>query len=196
MRRHPQRRGAAAVLLAATALAIAGCGSETPLTPHEQPVFTAEDAAFQSALITLGMVHVLDQIAAKGVPGVEAVTGSPYVTGEYWRESDPDHVWTDADHHVDVQFPHLQPFHLYFDLTSAAGLVDGGGRLTADTETVRFTVAEVEAPPGVTPVAGELHITTGWYASTVSFHADHTATVSVDGRTWLIDLDSFQITEI
>ena len=47
-----------------------------------------------------------------------------------------------------------------------------------------------------TPTSGNLEIRTDWFASTVTFHADHSATVAVGDRTWSINLDNSQIIEI
>ncbi|MDO9171681.1 MAG: hypothetical protein Q7W29_07615 [bacterium] len=190
--------------LAPAALALmiaAGCGDD-PVTPNEEPTFTEEDAATQSAFITIGMVEVLDDLAAtKASPEIETVSGSSYITGSYWRDSDPDHVYTDADHRLTIDFDGpgsngILPATLLFDVTAAGAprLANGTGSLLAGALTVGFVVDDIVVEADNYPSGGQLVVSTGGYTATVEFFANHTATVTVGALEWNVDLDDGDIT--
>ncbi len=192
--------------LAPAALALlvaAGCGDD-PVTPNEQPILTAEDAATQSAFITIGMVEVLDDLAtAKASPEIEIVSGSSYITGSYWRDSDPDHVYTDVDHRLTIDFDGpgangILPATLLFDVTAAGDprLANGAGSLIAGALTVVFDVDDIEVAADNYPVGGQLIVTTGGFTATVAFASNHTATVTVGTSVWSVDLEDGDITPL
>lgn len=190
--------------LAPAALALmiaAGCGDD-PVTPNEEPIFTEEDAASQSAFITVGMVEVLDDLAAtKAVPEVETVSGSSYITGSYWLDNDPDHVYTDADHRLTIDFDgpgadDILPATLLFDVTAAGAprVANGTGSLLAGALTVNFVVSGIVVEADNYPTGGQLIVTTGAYTATVEFYSNHTATVTVGALEWSVDLEDGDIT--
>ena len=192
--------------LATAALALliaAGCGDD-PVTPNEQPVITEEDAATQSAFIAVGMVEVLDDLAAtKAVPEVETVSGSSYITGSYWRDSDPDHVYTDDDHRLTIDFDgpvddDILPATLLFDVTATGDprLANGAGTLLAGALSVGFVISDIAVAADNYPTGGQLIVSTSGYTATVEFYSNHTATVTVGVFEWSVDLEDGDITAI
>lgn len=187
---------------AALALMIAGGCGDDPVTPNEEPIFTEEDAATQSAFITIGMVEVLDDLAAvKASPEIETVSDSSYITGSYWRDSDPDHVYTDTDHRLTIDFDGpgsdgILPATLLFDVSAAGDprLANGTGSLLAGALTVGFVVDDIVVEADNYPSGGQLVVSTGGYTATVEFFSNHTATVSVGVLEWSVDLDDGDIT--
>ncbi|MBK6899682.1 MAG: hypothetical protein IPH09_10550 [bacterium] len=190
--------------LAPAALALmiaAGCGDD-PVTPNEEPIFTEEDAASQSAFITVGLVEVLDDLAAtKAVPEVETVSGSSYISGSYWLDNDPDHVFTDADHRLTIDFDgpgadDILPATLLFDVTAtgAPRVANGTGSLLAGALTVNFVVSGIVVEADNYPSGGQLIVSTGAYTATVEFFSNHTATVTVGALEWSVDLEDGDIT--
>ncbi|MDO9694247.1 MAG: hypothetical protein Q7W56_05915 [Candidatus Latescibacteria bacterium] len=187
---------------AALALLIAaGCGDD-PVTPNEQPVITEEDAATQGAFIAVGMVEVLDDLAAtKAVPGIETVSGSSYITGSYWLDSDPDHVYTDAEHRLTIDFDgpandDILPATLLFDVTATGTprLANGTGSLLAGALTITFVVSSIEVAADNYPTGGQLIVSTSGYTATIEFFSNHSATVTVGDLEWSVDLEDGDIT--
>ncbi len=182
-------------------LIVAGCGDD-PVTPNEEPIFTEEDAATQSAFITIGMVEVLDDLAAvKASPEIETVSGSSYITGSYWRDSDPDRVYTDAVHRLTIDFDGpgadgILPATLLFDVTATGDprLANGTGTLLAGALTVGFVIDDIVVEADNYPSGGQLIVSTGGYTATVEFFSNHTATVTVGALEWSVDLDDGDIT--
>lgn len=188
--------------LAPAALALliaAGCGDD-PVTPNEEPTFTEEDAATQSAFITIGMVEVLDDLAAvKASPTIEDDFNNDHITGSYWRDSDPDHVYTDADHRLIIDLDGsggILPATLLFDVTAAGDprLANGTGSLLAGALTVGFTISGIIVESDNYPSGGQLVVSTSGYTATVEFFSNHTATVTVGALEWSVDLENGQIT--
>jgi len=187
--------------LAPAALALmiaAGCGDD-PVTPNE-PVITAEDAALQSAFITVGMVEVLDDLAAtKAEPVEETVIGSNYVTGSYWLDSDPDRVFTDDVHRLTIDFDgpsgDIMPATLLFDVTAAGNprLANGTGTLLASDLTITFVVSGIEVAADNYPTDGQLIVSTSGFTATVQFYSNHTAGVTVGTSQWSVDLENGDI---
>ena len=192
--------------LAPAALALmiaAGCGDD-PVTPNEDPIFTEEDAATQSAFITVGMVEVLDDLAgSKAVPELETVSGSDYITGSYWHDSPPERVYTDADNRLTIDFDgpdsnDILPATLLFDV-SASGtprVANGTGTLLAGALTVNFVVSGIVFGEDGYPSGGQLIVSTGGYTATVEFFIEHNATVTVGTMEWSVDLDNGDIAPI
>jgi hypothetical protein len=187
---------------AAVALLIAaGCGDD-PVTPNEQPVFTAQDAATQSAFIAVGMVQVLDDLAAaKAAPVVETVSGSSYITGSYWRDSDPDRVYTDAVNRLIIDFDgpmddDILPATLLFNVTATGTprLANGSGTLIAGALSVGFVISDIAVAADNYPTGGQLIVSTSGYTATVQFYANHSATVTVGALEWSVDLEDGDIT--
>ena len=75
-------------------------------------------------------------------------------------------------------------------------MANGTGQLTSGTVTVGFTVADVAVSASNFPTGGTIVIVTGAFTATAEFHANHTATVAVDARTWSINLVDGSISEI
>jgi hypothetical protein len=190
--------------LAPAALALliaAGCGDD-PVTPNEEPIFTAEDAATQSAFITIGMVEVLDDLASvKAVAGEETVD-EEYVYGSYWLDEDLNCIFTDADHRLTIDFDgdasNLVPATLLFDISAAGAplVANGSGSLLAGALTINFDVNDIEVAANNYPVGGEMIVVTSGYSATVEFFDDHTATVAIGTRSWDVNLNNGTITEI
>lgn len=195
MNRFP-REGRLLLILAVAVLAAAGCSSDKSVTPNETPRFTADDAAWQSGLITLGIVQVLGDLTAKAVPSVQTVTGSSIVTGEYWLDQNPSHIWTDADHRLTVQLPDFMPFLLTFDVTATSGTANGSGRFASAAVVVEFAVNDVVVAANDTPTDGTLTITTGGFTATVEFYENHTATVAINDRIWTVSWADGSVDEI
>ena len=109
-----------------------GCSSDDPVTPHDETELTSEDVAHQAGFLAYSIVNVLPTMANKAMPGLESLTG---FYGDFWRDTNPDHVWTEAPDHVLSWTP--EGFNVTiaceFDITSVGGLANGTGTLTAGT---------------------------------------------------------------
>jgi hypothetical protein len=190
-------------LAALALLAAAGCGDD-PVTPNEQPVFTEEDAASQSAFIAVGLVEVLDDLAAtKAEPEQETVSGSSYITGSYWHDSSPERVYTDVAHFLTIDFDgpsadDILPAYLQFDVTATGDprMANGSGSLLAGALTVNFDVSEIEVAANNYPIGGQLIVATGDFTATVEFFSNHTATATVGTSVWNVDLEDGGITPV
>lgn len=185
-------------LVAIGLFAFGGCSSDDGITPDEQPEFTAEDAANQAAMVTVGMARVLRNMTTKTDPVVVNVS-QDHVYGSYWDDGDNDRVWTDTANklYVDVNgLPHdlLIDTPVTFDITEADDVANGVGTLDFVTFDVTFTITNVALDTGNFPIGGQILVdTSGWFAM-IQFFPGHTATITVGTDSWDVNMDTGELT--
>ncbi len=166
-------------------LGLAGCSSDDPVTPHDEAELTADDVAHQAGFIAYAIVNVLPTMASKAMPGLETIPG---FSGDFWADSNPDHVWTDADHFL-TWTP--EGFDLtvdcMFDITSTGGLANGDGTLEAGDLVITFDITDVQVVGSGYPASGQMVVSSGGYSATITFNGA-TATVQIATSSWTIDL--------
>ena len=171
-------------LLLTAAFGLVGC-SDDPVTPNEETQLTAEDVAHQSGFLAYSIVNVLPTLSSKATPSLETIPG---FGGNFWSDSSPDRIWTDADHML-TWTPEGYGFTLAceFDITAAGGLANGDGTLTAGDLVITFDIENVTVVSNGYPTAGQIIVSSGGFTATIAFNGG-TATVTVGGNSWTIDL--------
>ena len=165
------------------------------------PEFTAEDAAELSSFIAMALVEVLEELASKATPQLRLVSRD-CVYGSYWLNSDPARVYTDATNMLILDFdcdgvPDDEDNGvLTFDIVSVAAVANGSGVLLVDDDSGSIFINAVLIEQDNYPSGGQLIISIRGFIPLVEFFTDHTARVTVDGRTWDIDLANAGITLI
>ncbi len=173
-------------LMLTALIGLVGCSSDDPATPHDDAQLTAEDVAHQSGFLAYSIVNVLPTMAAKAFPGLETISG---FSGDFWLDSNPDHVWTEAPDHILTWTPAGFDFSVdcEFNITSISGLANGTGTLTAGTLEISFTIVNVTVVGAGYPASGQVLVSSGTMAATITFNGG-TADVQVGTQTWTIDL--------
>ncbi len=184
-------------LAAISIFAFGGCSSDDGVTPHDDPVIDADDAAYQAGFVTVAMARVLQDMSAKDA--VVRNISQDYVYGSYWDDGDQDRVWTDSANMLYVDFgglPHDMDIDspVTFDINDATpGFANGTGSVDF-APLVTFTIINVALDPGNFPVGGQVIVDTSGHTATITFFAGHTAQVEVEGDVWDIDMDTGELT--
>ncbi len=184
-------------LLAVSLFALGGCSSDDGVTPHDDPVVTAEDAAYQAGFVAVVMGNVLQEMSSKQ-PVVRYID-QDHVYGSYWDDGDADRVWTEGDNILYVDFdglPHDMETDspVTFDINDATpGFANGTG--TCDfPPLVTFDIVSVALDPGNLPIGGQVIMSSSGHTATIEFFPGHTATVTVGEDVWHVDMDTGEIT--
>ncbi len=195
--RHHRSAGRllAAILLAAFAVAPLGCGNDDPVTPHDELNWTADDVAVQVGYLTYAMVRVLPELHSKASPETDSL-GPPF-TGLFWKDSNPDRVWTTATEHLFWSPDDYEgvTFDVFFDISAMNSLADGTGSLVVDPLTIAFELEDVEIVAQGYPEEGQMVVDTSGWLATVTFTSAG-AVVTIGDRAWDIDMDDGTTTEI
>jgi hypothetical protein len=178
-------------LMLTAAFGLVGC-SDDPVTPNDETQLTAEDVAHQSGFLAYSIVNVLPTLSNKAIPGLETIPG---FSGDFWLDSNPDRVFTDADHMLTwTPVGFNVSVTCEFDITAIAGLANGTGTLTAGDLVIGFVITDVTVVANGYPTAGQIVVSSSGYTATIAFNGG-TATVTIGGESWTIDLSDGSIVE-
>jgi len=198
-----KRLNAILMLLALSAIAIlalGGCSSDDGVTPHEDPVYTAEDNAYQAAAVAAAMAQVLQDMTTKADVDLRNIE-TDYVYGSYWDDGEADRVWTEGGNVLHVDFTGL-PHDTYedglviFDITATDDLANSTGTCSCEfpTLTITYNIVNVMLDPGNYPVGGQIVVGAGSETATIEFFDGHTATVTVGDDVWDVNMDTIELT--
>jgi len=197
MRSHSAFWRAFAVASAfALSMGLLGC-SDT-VTPNDEITVTEEDVAHQSGYVAYAMVQVLPELSGRAAVAELITLGSPF-SGEFWYDTDPQHVWTDAEHFLSlfiVEFGTTVTFT--FDIVDTGNgdplTADGAGTMDIGSLHLSFDVNNVVIIGGG-PVGGTITVLSSGNTATITFHPDGTATVSIGDLEFTIDLSDGSLIE-
>jgi hypothetical protein len=173
-------------LLLTAAFGLVGCSDDDPVTPNDETQLTAEDVAHQAGFLAYSIVNVLPTLSNKAIPELETIPG---FDGDFWLERDPeDRVYTDGDHMLSWSPAGFNiTVTCEFDITSIGGLANGDGTLTAGDLVIDFDIEDVTVVANGYPTAGQIIVSSSGYVATIVFNGG-TATVTIGGNSWTIDL--------
>jgi len=175
------------------AAALSGCSES--VTPDDEITVTDEDVAHQSGYVAFAIAEVLPQMGRSAVAELVSL-GTPF-QGEFWHETVPnEHVWTDADHKLSLYIEEFDNTVVFeFDLEGLGDplTVNGEGSMRMGSLYLAFEVIDVVVV-GDMPVSGTIEIDSSNRIATITFD-DGTATVTIGGLTFTIDLSDGSLIE-
>ena len=210
------------MLLLTAGWLVGGCSSDETAPNDPLPELTDADVALQSSFMALAMME-MGPVALEFGGKADASDGRysyTFTDAEiqgtvqllFEQESAPSgydvadyaRAWTDDGRPVEL-YPlvggvaWLLDFTLESDIDQAAGtaVVNGSGTLTAGDYEPTWTVVDLAvAVSGDWPDDGVVTFTNEGITATVTFNGDSTATVTVGGLSWTLNLDNGELTEL
>ncbi len=216
LRMHAAAR-TAAVLLALGLLALAGCSGDESLAPQDELTLSRDDAAGQSGLVAWALARIGPEFLQDPAGGAQ-INRSPdqlVFTGRItgiceivFRDAAGElTTWNLAATGRLTTLPgaplSFTPFAgsgvavtVVLDIAAAiehdpdTALLTGGGSITAANLATVFTLDDVQVQASGWPAGGYLSLNLGGHTAVVAYGGGQTATITIGGATYTVDLET------